>query len=40
MSEIQKELNPRLDVVDFLELVNSRDTRSNVLVVDARSNSE
>lgn len=38
--EIQKEFNPRISASDFLQLVNSKDLRSKVLIVDSRTNSE
>lgn len=37
---MQKELNPRLSVADFLQLISDKNTRSAVLILDARSNSE
>lgn len=40
LNQMQKELNPRLSVADFLQLISDKNTRSAVLILDARSNSE
>ncbi|KAK7601179.1 hypothetical protein V9T40_008620 [Parthenolecanium corni] len=40
LMEIQKETNPRLSVSDFLQLFKTKETRSNILIVDARSDAE